>query len=76
MDITKYNIKILTERNITVAVDDKVAHNALAAQPQPSVAPFVKESYKVKVLLRAMDASWYFGNEISCREQLSPLVGI
>ena len=31
MDIAKSDVKILTERHVTVAMDDKTAHNALAA---------------------------------------------
>jgi hypothetical protein len=32
MDIAKSDVKILTERHVPVAMDDKTAHNALAAQ--------------------------------------------
>ena len=60
MDIAKRDIKILTEWYITVTVDDKAAHDALAVQTQMSIAPLVVECHKVKVLLRVVDA---FGNQ-------------
>ena len=56
MDIAKRDIKILTEWYITVTVDDKTAHDALAAQSQVPITPLVVESQKVKVLLCLMDA--------------------
>jgi hypothetical protein len=31
VDISQNNIEILAERHVTVAMDDKTAHNALAA---------------------------------------------
>ena len=59
MDIAKRDIKILTEWYITVTVDDKTAHDALAAQSQVAITPLVIKGHKVKVLLRVVDA---FGN--------------
>ena len=52
MDITKYDIKILTEGHVTVAMDNKTTHDTLTAQAQMSVAPLVVECHKVIVFLR------------------------
>ena len=51
VDIAKSDVKILTERHVTVAMDDKTAHDALAAQTQMPIAPLVIECHKVEVLL-------------------------
>ena len=56
MDIAKRDIKILTEWYITVTVDDKTAHDALAAQSQVAITPLVIKSHKVVVLLSVVDA--------------------
>ena len=56
MDISQYDVKILAEWHVTITMDDKAAHDALAAQTQMPVAPLVVESQKVKVLLCLMDA--------------------
>ena len=56
VDIAEYNIKILTKWYIAVAMNDKITHDALAAQSQVPITPLVVESQKVKVLLCLMDA--------------------
>ena len=74
VDVAQFDTEVLAKRHITVTVDDKAAHDALTSEFQPSVAPFVIKSHKVKVLLRAVDASRNFGNEIRCREQFTRCV--
>ena len=59
MDISQNNIKILTKRHVAIAVDDKTAHDALAAQSQVAITPLVIKGHKVVVLLSVVDA---FGN--------------
>ena len=59
MNIAKRDIKILTEWYIAIAVDDKTAHDALAAQSQVAITPLVIKGHKVVVLLSVVDA---FGN--------------
>ena len=56
VDIAENDVKILAEWHVTITMDDKAAHDALAAQTQMPVAPLVVESQKVKVLLCLMDA--------------------
>ena len=51
MDISQYDIKVLAERHVTIAMDDEAAHDALAAQTQMPVAPLVVECHKVEILL-------------------------
>ena len=70
VDVAQFDTEVLAKRHITIAVDDKAAQDALTSEFQPSVAPFVIKSHKVKVLLCAMDASRYLGDEIRCREQI------
>ena len=56
VDVTKSDVKVLAEWHVTVAMNDKAAHDALAAQTQMSVAPLVVECHKVEVLLCVVDA--------------------
>ena len=70
MNVADSCFEVLAKRHITIAVDDKAAQDALTPEFQPAVAPFVIKCHKVKVLLCAMDASRYLGDEIRCREQI------
>ena len=71
MDISQYDIKILTEGHVTVAMNDETAHDALAAQPQMSVVPLIVERHKVEVLLRVVDALWNLTDEVRGRQQFA-----
>ena len=71
MDVAQFDTKVLAKWHITIAMHHKIAHNALAAQPQPSVAPFVIESHKVKVLLRVVDTLGNLLHEIRCSQQFA-----
>ena len=51
MDIPQHNVKILTERYVTVAMHDEATHDAMAAQSKISVSPFVIKGHEVVVLL-------------------------
>ena len=64
VDVAESDIKILAERHIAVAMDDEAAHDALAAQPQMSVAPLVVERHKVEVLLGVVDALGNLTDEV------------
>ena len=52
VDVAKNDVKILAEWHVTVAMHDEATHDALAAQTQMPIAPFIIERYKVEVLLR------------------------
>ena len=56
MDIPQHHVEVLTERHITVAMHHEATHDALAAQPQMSVSPFIIECHEVVVLLGFVDA--------------------
>jgi hypothetical protein len=49
VDITEHDIKVLAKRYITIAVNDKTAHDALAAQAQVAFAPLVVEGHEIEV---------------------------
>ena len=67
VDVAKSDVKILTERHVTVSVDDEAARNALAAQAQIPIAPLVIECHKIEVLLRIMDALGNLTDEVRSR---------
>ena len=71
MDVAKSNVEILAERYVTVAMDDKTAHNALAAQTQMPVAPLVIECHKVKVLLRLVNALGNLTHKVRSSQQFA-----
>ena len=71
MDISQYDIEILAEWYVAVAMDDKAAHDTLAAQPQMSVSPLVIECYEVEVLLRLMDALRNLTDEVRDGQQFA-----
>ena len=66
-----FKCQILTEWDVTVAMHDKAAHDALTAQPKISIAPFVIECHEVVVLLRVVDALGNLPYEIRCRHQFA-----
>jgi len=74
MNIAKSNVEILAKWYITVAVDDKTAHDALAAQTQMSVTPLVVECYEVEVFLRLVDARRNLADEVRGRQQFARCV--
>ena len=74
MNIAKSNVEILAKWYITVAVDDKAAHDALAGQPQMSVTPLVVECYEVEVFLRLVDARRNLADEVRGRQQFARCV--
>lgn len=69
VDISKHYIKILAQRHISIAMNDKAAHDALASEPQTPFAPLVLKGYEVIVLLCFMNAVWYLLDEIFCFQQ-------
>ena len=64
MDVADCNIEVLAKRHITVAVDDKAAHDTLTPKSQPSVAPFVIKSHEVEILLRVVNTLGNLFHEI------------
>ena len=50
VDIPQHHVEVLTERNVAVAMHYETTHDALAAQLQMSIAPFIIERHEVVVL--------------------------
>lgn len=71
MDISQYDVKILAEWHVTIAMDDKAAHDALAAQTQMPIAPLVVKCHKVEVLLCLVDSRWNLTDEVRSRQQFA-----
>ena len=59
MDISQYDIKILTKRYIAITMNNETAHDALTAKAKVAITPLVIKGHKVVVLLSVVDA---FGN--------------
>jgi hypothetical protein len=50
VDIAEYDIEILAEWYVSVAMDDKATHDALTAKAKMPIKPLVVEGHKVVVL--------------------------
>ena len=74
VDIAQLDIKVLTQWHVSIAVNDETAHDALAAQPQPSIAPLIIKSHEVIVLLCLVDVGRYAAHKIGRIDQ--PIGGV
>ena len=71
VDIPQHHVKVLAERNVAVAMYDEATHNALAAQTQMSVSPFIIKCHEVVVLLCVVDALGNLLHKIRSRQQFA-----
>ena len=71
VDIPQYHVKVLAERNVTIAMHNEAAHDTLTTKPKMSVSPFVIECHEVVILLRVVDALGNLLHKIRCCQQFA-----
>jgi hypothetical protein len=64
MDVAQDYIQVLTQRDISIRVDNQFTENAMTPKFQPVILPFVIQGNKIEILVRLMYGRGYLADKL------------